>query len=277
MTLLQLGREKEAEKRALQVAKSPDGNATSAAVLGAVLHRQRKYQMARDTVRDSVQNRNVAALAVAALSDLAMGARTMAYKEARDAVNTADMTETQYVAQAALADAGDHEGARRSFRIAFLRSPLFLPALTSRAYEVMAYDKAEDRFVQALNLFDIVLRSEPDNAAAIAGRLAAYMQLKRYNSAQPLFQKLSSLEPTAPDLFILLAANYDRNIEQHTQSLDALGRARKIDPVNYKDTLVPQITDLIVRMTRLRREIPLTPALLDRAELPNPTETIAGK
>ena len=201
----------------------------------------------------------------------------MAYREARDAVNLADMAETQYVAQAALADAGDVEGARKSFQLAFLRAPLFTPSLVSRAYEILTYDKSEERFVNALNLFELALRIEPENTNALAGRLVTFMHLKRYNSAQPLLDKLLRLEPNAPDIFVLQATNLDRAPDRHTHSLEALARARKLDPANYKDTHLPQLTDLMLRMTRLRRVIPLTPALLDRADMPNPSSGVEGK
>ncbi|MCS6777824.1 MAG: tetratricopeptide repeat protein [Chloroherpetonaceae bacterium] len=275
MALLKRGRDREAETLLTDMLKGPEGNATSAAVLGALLYRQRKYEQAREMVRAGVARGNIAALIVATLADLAQGAKSTAYKQARQLVGFSEMPEICYVAQATLADTGDMAASLRYFQMALVRAPLFTPVLVSRAFEIMAYEKAEERFVHALQLFDLVLRHEPDNAAAIAGKLVACLHLKRYRTAQTLFPKLSALEPTAPDLFLMMAINLERNDGQHLAALGALERARKLDPVNCKDTHIPEAIDLIPRITRLRRVVPLTPALLDLTE--KTSTTTAGQ
>ena len=275
LTLLSLNRMKDAGKMLTQLLSGSDATATDSALYGTYLFKSRQYQAARDAVRDAGAKRNVAGLCVAVLSDLALGARSSAYKEARDAVEIADTAETQYVAQAALADAGDHENAKKAFQSAFLSAPFFMPTLVSRGYEIMAYGKEESRFLNASNIFDAVLRFDPDNAGALAGRSLAYTLLKRTPAALPLLKRLQNVDPLAPDLAILSAVQYEQNKETFKAAKDALERARKLDSVNFKDTIVPQMPEFAVRMTRLRRVVPMSPRLLDIADNPPPIEPAA--
>jgi tetratricopeptide (TPR) repeat protein len=268
MAMLRQGRLQEAEDLARALVRSNGDDATAAALLGAAQFQRRQYAAAQQTVAAGMRARNIAALIVAALTDLALGRRADAYREARDLVTLWDSAETQYVAQAALADAGDQAGSRKSFQLAFTRAPLFLPILIGRAYDTMAYDKADDRFIQAGNLFDILLRVEPDNPAAQAGRAAALIQLKHPNAAQAMLTKLQNTDPTAPDQYVLKAAILSGSAAQAPQARAALNFANRLDPVNYRDTYAPPMTDFVVRMARLRRSIPLTPMLLDRADAP---------
>jgi hypothetical protein len=53
---------------------------------------------------------------------------------------------------------------------------------------------------------------------------------------------------------------------------EALARAEKMDPRNFKGKDVPNPEVLAARMMRIRRAIPLTPALFDRADAPPPVE-----
>ena len=273
LVLLRQGRLQAALLVAKNVLNNQEADATSAAVYGAILFQKRQYLEAREAVREGAKKRNIAALAVAAMADLAMGLRVEAYKEARDAVNAADMAETQYVGQAALADAGDPVGAKQSFQLAFIRLPLFMPTLIARAYETMAYEKAEDRFVQARHLLDLVVRLDSQNAAAQAARLVAMIQQKHYTQAQNDLNLLATTDPTAPDLFVIKAALATRTDSSGKSSKAALDYAHRLDPTNYKDAFVPDMTALALRITRLRRTVPLTPELLDRADSPDPVET----
>jgi tetratricopeptide (TPR) repeat protein len=273
LAYLNLFRMKDAEKLIGQLLSGSDATITDSALWGTYLFMNRKYQQAKEAVRDAGAKRNAAGLCVAVLSDLAMGARSFAYKEARDAVEIADTAETQYVAQAALADAGDQANATKSFQTAYLRAPFFFPTLVSRGYEIMAYGKGDERFVDASNIFDAVLRFEPDNAGALAGRALAYTAQRRFAAALPLLKKLQNVDPLSPDLAVLTAAQYEQSKETFKAAQDALGRARRIDPVNFKDVSLPSMPEFAVRMARLRRVIPLSPRLLDIADNPSPIET----
>ena len=101
---------RKSESMLTSLVNGPEGNTTSSALLGMTLFQKHRYAEARRAVELGVQARNVAALVVAALSDLAIGANARAYEEAKQAVNAADTAQTQIVAQAVLADTGDREG-----------------------------------------------------------------------------------------------------------------------------------------------------------------------
>lgn len=273
LAYLNLSRMNNAEKLIAQLMSGAEATQTDAALWGTYLFLNRRYQQAKEVVQNAASKRNIAGLCVAALSDLAMGARAVAYKEARDAIEIADTAETQYVAQAVFADAGDQANSTKAFQAAYLRAPFFFPALVSRGYEIMAYGKGDERFLDASNIFDAVLRFEPDNAGALAGRSLAYTAQRRFAGAAPLLKKLQTVDPLSPDLAILTAAQYEQSKETFKAAQDALGRARRIDPVNFKDVSLPQMPEFAVRMARLRRVVPLTPRLLDIADNPPPVET----
>ncbi|HZP80820.1 MAG TPA: Ig-like domain-containing protein [Chthonomonadaceae bacterium] len=266
LAMLKIGRIPEVELMLTSLVNGPDGNATSSALLGMTYFQNHRYPEARRAVESGVQARNVASLLVAALSDLAIGANARAYAEAKQAVNAADTAQTQVVAQAVLADTGDKEGTRRSFQIAFLRAPLFFPSLLERAYDHIAYDKSDDRFAQALAVFDLVLRYEPDNAAAMAGRLAALIQLRRRKTAAAALSRLIELDRFAPDVFILQAAYYNEDNKQQRVATESLALARKQLPEFIKDFTVPRIPAFAPRLVKMRRIVPLTPELLDLAD-----------
>jgi tetratricopeptide (TPR) repeat protein len=268
MALLRAGRLTEAERLAIKLAGNGDNRGTGQALHGAVLFQERRYNEARSAVRSAVADRNPAALVVATLADLARNDRTAAYGEARDAVNAADTAETQYVAMAALGDAGEPDPARRTFRIAFLRAPLFAPTVVERAYQILAYDRSDDRWIQAMNLFDLVLKAEPENANALAGRVVIMLHLQRYTSASPVVARMAANDPTSPDIGILKAAAAAKGADTSKEIQQALDMAHRIDPNNFNGGNLPRMDDLVLTMIRLRRTVPLSPALLDISDMP---------
>jgi len=268
IALLRAGRLTEAEKLAIKLSGTGDSRGTGQALRGAVLFGERRYNEARDAVRGGVLERNPSALVVATLADLARNDRTAAYGEARDAVNAADTAETQYVAMAALGDAGQIEPARRTFRIAFLRSPLVTATLVERAYQAVAYDRSDDRWIQAMNLFDLVLKADPDNANALAGCVAIMLHLQRYAAASPIVARMEANDPTAADIGILKAAAQAKGADTSKEIQKALDRAHRMDPDNFNGGNLPRIEDFLLTMIRLHRSVPLSPTLLDISDLP---------
>jgi tetratricopeptide (TPR) repeat protein len=266
LAMLNIGRVEDALRMLTELARSPDGNATSSALLGAVQFRMWHYHEARKSAEAGVQTHNVAALMVAALSDLVNLAFDAALNEARESVHQADTAETQYVAQAVLADGGDREGARKSFQIAFLRAPLFLPILIERGFDIIAYDKADDRYEQALGLFDLVLRLDPDNTAAQAGRIATLTYTKRRKTAGTALTRLIHLDHFAPDSYVLQAVYLAEDNTQEHAANAALVQARALAPDVIKYPVLPQLTDFVPFLAQMRRVVPLTPQLLDRAD-----------
>lgn len=264
MSLLRLRRLAEAEKLALKVVTSSPSDPKAHAVYATTLYAAKRYQAARDEVAQGILAKDPLSLIVACLSDLLLNAKREAYKEAQMAVEAADGGESQYAAMCLLADAGEPEPAKKSYINAALNAPLFMPVFIERAFQNIAYEKRDDRFVEAITLFDVVLRAEPDNAAANGGRAYAMLCQKRYNGAKPYLTKFSNLDPTSPDLFVLLAADASRDEKQAKAVTDALSRARFLEPVNFKMQALPPIEDFARTMMRFRRVIPLTPSLLDR-------------
>jgi tetratricopeptide (TPR) repeat protein len=268
MTLLRMGRLQEAETLSIKISTGADSTATSQALRGAVLFHERRWTDAREVAREAAQAHNPVGLVVATLADLARNDRESAYAEAREAVNIVDTAETQYVAMATLADVGQTEPARRTFRIAFLHAPLFTPTLTERAYEIMAYTQSDDRWIQAMNLFDLVLRAEPENPNALAGRVAVMLHLGRYNAVSPVVARMIGNDPTAPDILILKAAADAKGADTSKQIHKVLELAHDLDSINFNGGNLPMIEEFAGTMARLRRVIPLTPAFLDLANNP---------
>ena len=266
MALLRSNRVAEAETFAMRLNGSTDATDTTRGLMAAVLFQKRKYVEAREMARQPANDKNLVALSVASLSDLATGARLGGMKLAREATNIADIPETQYVLAAALGDSGDFEGAKRSFRSGFLRAPFFGHLMVEFAWETMAYENSNERYAHSLNLLDLVLATEPDNAEALAARTTAMLQLGRFQAAQPVVAQLAGQDPLAPDTAILKAITVSRGNGSHAAIKPALEFAQKTDPTNYKETFLPPLTTLIPRFARLRRIAPLTPDLLDAAE-----------
>jgi|GEM_PF-3176472 len=266
MTLLRLNRVAEAEQLAMRLNSSTDATDTSRSLVAAVLFQERKYEQAKEMVRQPAHDKNLVALSVASLCDLTMNARASALKEAMEAVRIADIPETQYTLAAALADNGDQEGAKRAFRSAFLRAPFFSQLLVERAWETMAYENSNERYAHALNLLELVLPAEPDNAPALAARVSALLQLQRYQTAQTFVTRLVTQDPLAPDVALLRAITAAHGNASGAAIKPALDYAQKSDPANYKDSYMPSMPVLIPRLTRLRRVVPLTPEMLDAAD-----------
>lgn len=266
LALLHLGRLQEAEDTALKLNSGSEATPTCAALLGAVRFHRRLYTAARKCVEEGFTRRNPASLVVATLADLALNQRPQAYADARAAVNAADTAETQYAALAAIADAGEGQAARRTFRVIMLRTPLFTPAIVERAYEVAAYERGDARWTQALTLFDAVLSTEPENTSALTGRIAALIRLHRLKAAQQQLVHLAALDPASADLTLLRAASVMKDRFGDHNTMLALAQAKSLDPVNFQDAYMPDMDSLVTRLIRLRRTVPLTPALLDLSD-----------
>lgn len=266
MALLRLNRVAEAEKLVTRINSSADATDTTRGLLAAVLFQKRKYAEAREVARQPANDKNLVALSVASLSDLAVGARLSGTKLAREANGIMDTAETQYLLAAALGDNGDYEGAKRAFRSGFVRAPSFGHLMTLFAWETMAHENSPERYAHCLNLVNLVLANEPDNASALAARATAMIQLGRFQTAQPVVAQLAGQDPLAPDTILLKAITTARGNASHAAIKPALEFAQKADGTNYTEAYLPPFTTLINRFARLRRIAPLTPDLLDVAE-----------
>ncbi len=272
IALLRLGRIKEAEDIAKALLKKFGGDYTVQALNGAVLYYQRRYSEAQNMVEKAADKKNLASVMVCSMTDLILGARARAYKQVRDAFKVLDGTETQFAALAVLAEAGEKENARKSFTLAIMNSPLAVSTLSEYAFNSMVFENAPDRFQYALNIFDVALNLEPDNASALSGRAVALYGLKRWKSLTDCLEKLHNADPVSPDLFVLMAAEMSQDPAKAPAIAEALRRANRLDPINFNFKDVPKAEILAAKVMRVRRVLPLTPFVMDRADNPPPVE-----
>lgn len=270
-TLVRLGRVKEAENIARRLAFD-DNDLTAKAVLGATLFAQRKYEEAGRTVEQGAEKKNAACLAVGAMTDMITGANVRALKRTGETFKLMDGPENQYLALAAFAENGNKDNARKAFTVSIMNSPLSGPTLAEYGFQAIAFSDSPDRFIMALNIFDLALSADPEDTTAMAGRAVALWGLGRFNGFHDYIDRLSKLDPTSPDLFVMLAAELNRDPAKSVTVSEALQRATKLDPYNYKYKDVPKPEVLAKRMMRTRRTVPLSPALLDKADAPPPVE-----
>ncbi len=270
-TLLRLARIKEADNIAQRLAFD-DSDLTAKAVLGAVLFAERKYEEAGRTVETGAEKKNAACLAVGAMADMVTGANVRAYKRTGETFKLMDGPENQYLALAVFAENGSKDNARKAFTVSIMNSPLSSATLAEYGFQAIVFNNSPDRFVMALNIFDLALSADPEDTTAMAGRAVALWGLGRFNGFHDYIDRLSKLDPLSPDLFVMLAAELNRDPAKQATVSEALQRATKLDPYNYKYKDVPKPEVLATRMMRTRRIIPLSPALLDKADAPPPIE-----
>lgn len=270
-TLLRLGRVKEAESIAQRLTVE-ESDLTAKAVLGAVLFAQRKYEEAGRTVETGAEKKNAACLTVGAMTDMILGARTRAYKRTGSTFKLMDGPENQYLALAVFAENGSKDNARKAFTVSIMNSPLSGATLAEYGFQAIAFNDSPDRFIMALNIFDLALSADPEDITAMAGRAVSLWGLGRLNGFHDYIDRLSKLDPLSPDLFVMLAAELNRDPAKAATVSEALQRATKLDPYNYKYKDVPKPEVLATRMMRTRRIIPLSPSLLDKADAPPPIE-----
>jgi tetratricopeptide (TPR) repeat protein len=272
ITLMRLGRTKEADTLARSLLSKGENDYTAQALYAAVLYSQHRYSDAQQVSEKGAEKKNLAAMLVCSMSDMIMGAKARGYKLVRDSFKLLDGTETQFAALAVLGEAGEKDNARKAFTFAIMNSPLSVSTLNEYAYHAIAFDNAPDRFQFALNIFDVAQSLEPENADVLAGRAVAYYGLRRWKSFNNCLEKLQNVAPSAPDLFMLMAVDLNRDAAKaHTVS-EAIARAKKIDPHNFNFADVPKPEVLATKMMRSRRTPPLTPFVLDRADSPPPLE-----
>ena len=90
ITLLRLGRLKEAEDIAKALARRYPEDLTIQALGGAVLYYGRRYSEAQAFVEKGAEKKNLACTMVCSMSDLILGAKARAYKQVRDSFKILD-------------------------------------------------------------------------------------------------------------------------------------------------------------------------------------------
>ena len=258
--------------RNLQLGKRDD--AQSRAVVGLAHLRMQHFAEARDTVKQDLPDHVLAALIVASYADTALSsastnpeehkaalaAHKLAIAEATDAVALQpNLGEAQYALALASTKIEEADTA--------LNKALYLSPFQSGPYldyaTAQTFQKRQDRYDQALNLTDLVLKQEPENVQAKLTQALIYVHQKRFTEAQPLLADLQKKHPEAPDVLTTIGVFYQAkgNNSNAGQFFDAV---RKADPKRFNYTNPPSSMDLLLRLRTLhyRSDFFLTPAAL---------------
>ncbi len=256
----------------LQLGKRDD--AQSRAVVGLAHLRMQHFMEARDAVKQDLPDHVLASLIVASYADtalssasttpaehkLAISAHKLAVDEAMDAVTLQpDLGEAQY----ALALASTKiEEADTALSKALYLSPFQSGPYLSYATE-QAFQKRQDKYDQALNLTDLVLKQEPENVQAKLTQALIYVHQKRYTEAQPLLADLQKKYPESPDVLTTIGVFYQAK-GNNTNAGQFFEAVRKSDPKRFNYTIPPTSLDLLARLRSLhyRSDFFLTPAAL---------------
>lgn len=250
--------EAEAIIKNVQLGKRADS--ATRAVLGLAYLRQQKFLEARNVVKQDLPDHVLAALIVASYADNALGNRKLATDEANDAVGLAPaLGEAQYalaISTTKVDVAG--EALNKALTLSPFQSGPYLEYTTDQLLS-----KRLDRFEQALNVTDMVLKFEPENVQAKIVQSLVYTQQKRYKDATPMLQDLQKKNPLAPDVFMTIGAFYQAqsNNVKATPFFDA---ARKSDPGRFNYTSPPTTMELMYKLKRFhyRADFYLTPSAL---------------
>src|SRR5205085_2616724 len=138
-------------------------DAITRAVLGLALLRLRQFTEARAAVQRDLADQVPGALIIAAYADAAQGNRKEAAAFAKDAVGLAPNAAAAHYALA-LASLDPRES-EKEIALTLTISPFQSGPYLDYAARV-AISKRQDRYEQALNLTDFVLKNDPENINA---------------------------------------------------------------------------------------------------------------
>lgn len=91
------------------------------------------------------------------------------------------------------------------------------------AFEYMQVD-----FEKALELFDEILKEDPENIDAINGKASSYMKMQDYEKADELTDYSLSLKEN-PQAYLIKGV-MSKNKEDHEMALKYLNKAIELDP-----------------------------------------------
>ena len=258
--------------RNLQLGKRDD--AQSRAIIGLAHLRMQHFAEARDAVKQDLPDHVLASLIVASYADtalsgayntpaerkLAVTARKLAIDEATDAVALQpNLAETQYAFAIASTKTEESDAAlSKALYISPFETGPYLDYATEQVFQ-----KRQDRYDQALNLTDLVLKQEPENVQAKLTQALIYIYQKRYTEAQPLLADLQKKYPDSPDVLTTIGVFYQAkgNNANAGQFFEAV---RKADQKRFNYTIPPTALELLLRLRALhyRADFFLTPAAL---------------
>lgn len=244
--------------KSLQITKKDD--AQTRAVIALAHLRQQQFAEARKLVTPDLADHVVASLIVASYADNALGKRNLAAQEAADAIALApNLGEAQY-ALAISTTKPDLMGV--AIGKAITLSPFQSGPYIDYTSDQML-SKRQDRYEQALNVTDLVLKAEPKNVQARLIQALIHTQQRHFADAQPLLADLQKNYPESPDVLVTIGTFYSvqGNSVKSTPFFDV---ARKIDPLNFNYTAPPAPMELAYKLRRshVRADFYLTPAAL---------------
>jgi tetratricopeptide (TPR) repeat protein len=215
--------------RPLQRSKKDD--AASRAIMGLAHLRMTQFAEARQAVQADLADQRPASLIIAAFADNALGKAKEAAAFAKDAVALAPTaSEAHYALALAAPNLKDQEREiNRTIGLNHFQSGPYLD-YASR----LTISKRTDRYDQALNLTDLVLKNEPDNFNAKLMQAQLYLALKRMPDAETALSQLGRMRGATsnPDFQLTLASYWDMK-NNGAQVNAALAAARKLDAVRF--------------------------------------------
>lgn len=234
----------------LTIAKKDD--AATHAVYGLALLRLRRFAEARTTVRADLTEQLPATLVVASYADAILGNNREAIAEGKDAVTLAPGAgEAHYAYSIGLQAARDNKSvldSETSLSRALSLTPFHTGPYLDYATRILL-QKRQDRFDQALNLTDFVLKYDPENVNAKIMQAMIYLQTKRIAEAEPVLNNLRNKAGQSPDVLMALAVywNIKGNGSNVTQYMNA---ASKADQERFGQATTPTPLEYLVSLNR---------------------------
>lgn len=248
LALVLAGRTRNADAVVRTLVRGKRADANTQALMGLIALSDHDFKKARDTVQEGVENRNVAALIVAAYADLASKQPKRAQEEAEQANEIApDNADVQLLRAYALTD--DANG-RKAFVRSLELNPVLAEAYTQRAFHVLL-QRDKDRFQAADQLLDTAYKIDPKCAYVQVGKAVSFIAQRRPNEAEPLLNLLLDQDKNAPDLHVATALN-NSLLDKQLKITEHLNIALKLDPDRWADVFVPKPNDLVARVYRYR-------------------------
>lgn len=242
----------------LRLGKREDAQAR--AVLGLIFLRQQKFKEAREAVAQDLSDHVLASLIVAAYADGVMGSRKLGTGEASDAVALVPtLGEAQYALSIATTKVDDADIALTK---ALALSPFQSgPYLDYASQQLLT--KRQDRYEQALNLTDLVLKADQHDVQAKLIQALVYTQQKRFTEALPILSDLQRDNPQSPDVITAIGVYYTSQ-SNNAKAEPYFAAARALDPIRFNPASPPTPLELMVRLRRshFRADFYLTPAAL---------------
>ena len=264
LCMLKLGHTHEAEMLTTGMISGGSADNATHAVLGLVYLMEKKYSRARSEVETPMQHGSLSCQVIAAQADIALRDFRRAVEELKLVDSRAEFIEVPYLASGIYTDVRNFKFASDNLFNALSLDPGNLDVYTQRGFQLAALAPT-DPFVQAGVIFDFVLARNPKHPGALMGKAIILIQQKKYSQAEPLLRDLVKEDKSSADALVALAAVWANGSNQN-RTMEALATARKFEPDNFNDIIVPKMAEFVSRVARYRRPPMLTPALLSVEE-----------